>query len=360
MSLRRQSFCALICGIACWLGLSSRARASDSICLVRGTAAAEARAAGAASVREALQRAGWKLSPRQLGEREVEAVAACLSNDKPWSCIAAIIKDKAIGQVAIVSVDPKQAADGTPLTLVTTRIVVASQNLAYGDEQYCERCNAENVKATASTVATKVLGRVYLNSNRTTLDIKSSPAGARVVVDGTVMGASNLAFEILPGRHAITLSLRGYREVNRNVEVVDGQAAQVSVILEAEEVEVTPSASTLPRGARTTERERVLPSWIAPTAVAAGVAAALVGAGFVFADLDQPEGEVQQQYNVSGRGIGLAVAGVVIAGGGLYLWRWPPTREHTTKATLSSSSSSASLSAAPLPGGAAAVLTTRF
>jgi hypothetical protein len=354
----RTGFAALLLVMGAWLSAPSSAAASDGIFLVRGAAPADARAAAGSAVREALQQAGWKLAARQLSEREIDWVVACLRNDKPWSCITAIVKDKAIEQIAIISVDPRRAPDGTPLMQVTARIVVGSQDLAYGGEQYCERCNAENIKATAASVATKVLARVYLNSNRTTLDVKSSPTGARVVVDGTVMGTSNLIFDILPGRHAVTLSLRGYREVNRSVEVADGQAESVNVILEAEQAGVASGvASGIPpivRNSAATERERIIPTWVAPTAMVVGAGALLVGGGFVVADLEQPQGEVQEQYRISGRGIALLAAGVVVAGGGFYLWRRPPMRERTTKTPLSS------FSAAPLPGGASAVFVTRF
>lgn len=334
----------------------SDAHAGNGALLIRGASGLDERSAASVSVREALQQSGWQLSKRQFSEKEAEAAAACLRNDKPWSCMEDVLREPSLEHLAIVSVDPKKAPDGTPLTLVTARIVMAKQNLAYGDEQYCEKCNAERVKSTALAVTTKVLGRIYLDSNRSLLNIRSTPAGARIVLDGKVMGASNLALDILPGRHTVNLSLRGYRAVSRSVDVVDGEAAEVNILLEPEEQQKLPTTPPIGDGAPS-EEVRILPGWVPPTTLGVGVAAVIAGSVLLYTGRDQPEGEVQNQYNVSVPGVVTIGLGVAITGLGAYLWRWPPTRssrETATKSTIPG------FSATPLPRGLAASFETSF
>ena len=341
------------------LGMTSIAHAGNGALLARGDSPAPDRATASGAVQEALSQSGWRLSERQFSAREVDSVAACLRNDKPWSCIVAVLGDRTIEQLAIVSVDPRRSPDGSSLTVVTARIVVARENLAYGDEQFCERCNQEKLRGTALAVTNKVLSRVYLNSNRASLEVKSTPTGAKVIVDGAVMGVTDLAFNLLPGRHTVKLSLRGYRDVHRSVDVADGEAAEVSVILEPEEVVAAdapaaklPSTGDVPRNDEALE-QRVLPSWVAPAAVGVGATAAITGIVFMSADATQPRGEIQNEKNVSTRGIVLLASGALIASAGVYLWRWPPMRERKLR-------SSSSASVIPLPNGFAASIAGRF
>lgn len=351
----------LIVALVAWLSGAQLAEAGTSALLARGGASAGERATASGAVREVLSRSGWQVSKRTFSEREADSVTACLRNDKPWSCIVAVLGDRSLEQLAIVSIDPKRAPDGTAMLVVTARVVVGAQNLAYGDEQFCERCDAEKLRTTTVAVASKVLHRVLLSSSKSSLEVSSTPAGARVTVDGASLGITNASFSVLPGSHVVTLSLRGHREVSRRVDVVDGEAAKVSVILEPEEpVIATPAAAvgeTAPRleaNAFETREERVLPSWVAPVAMGAGVAAVVSGVALMNADADQPVGEPQNKTNVSGRGLALIIGGSVATAAGAVLWRWPPTRKSRPR------DSSTSASVLPLPDGIAASIAGSF
>ena len=363
---QRLSMAPLVSALIAAAALGGTAWAGEGALLTRGAAPAQERAAAAEAVREALVASGWQLSRRQLSEREAEALSGCLRNDQPWRCIAAVLKDKAIDQLAIVSVDPRKTADGAPTTVVTTRIVVASRDLAYGDEQYCERCSPEKLEAAAAAVTTKVLERVYLASNRTSLELKTTPAGALVVMDGNVMGFSDLSFSLLPGRHNLKLTLSGFQELHRVLDLVDGQAAEVNVTLQPEEpaaVPARPAPSTAALLRQSGEEDDSgAPRWRAP-AILGGAGAALLATGgiFLYTGRDQPRGELQEARNLSTPGVVcLALGGAAVAGGiGLYVWRRAVARPRTAPAATSPAAST-SVSALPLPGGLAAAFATRF
>ncbi len=359
----RWSVGLLIAWIA-WVAGAQLAEAGTSALLARGAASAGERATASSAVREVLSRSGWQISKRTFSEREADSVTACLRNDRPWSCIVAVLGDRSLEQLAIVSIDPKRAPDGTAMLVVTARVVVGAQNLAYGDAQFCERCDAEKLRTTTLAVASKVLNRVLLSSSKSSLEVSSTPSGARVTVNGAVLGVTNAAFNVLPGAHVVTISLRGHREVSRRVDVANGEAAEMSVILEPEPAEA-PVAGSEETAARLeldasdtpdTHQQRIVPSWVAPAAMGVGVTAVIGGIVLMNADADQPVGEPQNQTNLSGRGLALIIGGSVAAAAGVVLWRWPPTR----KLRASSSSSSASASVLPLPDGIAASIAGSF
>lgn len=354
---------ALLVALISWLTGAQRVEAGTSALLARGGASAGERATASGAVREVLSRSGWQISKRTFSDREADSVTACLRNDKPWSCIVAVLGDRSLEQLAIVSIDPKRAPDGTAMLVVTARVVVGAQNLAYGDEQFCERCDAEKLRSTTVAVASKVLNRVLLSSSKSSLEVSSTPAGARVTVDGSVLGVTNAAFSVLPGAHVVTLALRGHREVSRRVDVADGEAAKISVILEPEPeaaAHVVASSEAAPRleldasDSRDTHEARIFPSWVAPAAMGVGVTALIGGIVLMNADADQPVGEPQNKTNVSGRGLALIIGGSVATVAGVYLWRWPPTRKNKPRA------SSASASVIPLPDGIAASIAGSF
>ena len=63
----------------------------------------------------------------------------------------------------------------------------------------------------------------------TQLYVKTVPAGARVAVDGTVVGKSGKLFNVAAGAHKVSLSLEGYASEERSVEVRDGEITRVEV-----------------------------------------------------------------------------------------------------------------------------------
>jgi len=74
--------------------------------------------------------------------------------------------------------------------------------------------------------------------------ITSTPAGAAVQVDGTMLGSTPLDTEILHGPHAVTLTLAGYKSVSLQPVVVAGTT------LALEDIELQPADGRLALGSR--------------------------------------------------------------------------------------------------------------
>jgi hypothetical protein len=65
------------------------------------------------------------------------------------------------------------------------------------------------------------------------IDVDSRPRGARVTIDGRVVGVTPLhAGDLSPGRHEVSIALPGYRVVTTRTLVEAGRAATIRVSLE--------------------------------------------------------------------------------------------------------------------------------
>jgi hypothetical protein len=72
--------------------------------------------------------------------------------------------------------------------------------------------------------ASKGMGELY---------ILSRPAGARVIVDGRVLGVTPLLLpDVAPGAHAVRIELNGHRPWTDSVQVTAGQRVRVAASLE--------------------------------------------------------------------------------------------------------------------------------
>jgi formylglycine-generating enzyme required for sulfatase activity len=67
------------------------------------------------------------------------------------------------------------------------------------------------------------------------IDVRSSPSGAAVTVDGRYRGLTPLELELAPGKsYRVSLSKAGYAPVNRTIEPVSGEDTSMSVTLEGQ------------------------------------------------------------------------------------------------------------------------------
>jgi hypothetical protein len=71
----------------------------------------------------------------------------------------------------------------------------------------------------------------YVNNGKTEtlLNVKSTPSGVKVVVDGKFYGTTPLTKQINPGYHSITLSLDGYKDWNGTIYVEFGQTKSLNI-----------------------------------------------------------------------------------------------------------------------------------
>ncbi len=97
-------------------------------------------------------------------------------------------------------------------------------------ERPCGTCQDKAMRDAASALSSELL-REAQNHPRGVLDLSSSPAGAQVVIDGTVRGVTPYQRALLEGRHAIKLRLDGFLDHDETIELARGQTLQISAQL---------------------------------------------------------------------------------------------------------------------------------
>jgi hypothetical protein len=206
------------------------------------------------------------------------------------------------------------------------------------------------------------------------LTVMSTPSGATVAVDGRPVGVTPWTGDLLPGRHSVGLSLRGYEDKAQEVDLAAHRAQDVTIALQAQSTPVdAPAAAVAPAAAATpTDAPKDQPRDAGSKGlgiwpwVTLGAGGAALGGALVFelmrrssesdAEADKTQVGYQEKLEEmeSRQTTARILAGVggalVIAGGVLVV----------LDMGSSSSEKAASLSVAPTPGGAFATATGRF
>lgn len=146
---------------------------------------------------------------------------------------------------------------------------------------------------------------------------KSTPPGARITIDGQVIGVTPLDWDLPPGKHTIQMDKAGFEPQSRELIVVSNKTELFGMKL-------------VPPGDEDGgSRSRLLPMGL----LAAG--GALVIGGGVLIAIDDPDPERRYYRRPDPLGTGLAIGGAVMGGIGAYLlWFRSPKTTSTPVATL--------------------------
>jgi tetratricopeptide (TPR) repeat protein len=128
--------------------------------------------------------------------------------------------------------------------------------------------NAFDVRVTVAALASAMAKKGVQQ-----LTVLSNPAGATVAIDGRPLGVAPWTGELSPGKHHVSLTLRGYTDAERNLTLPANEPIDVSAELERAPVVDSPLA---PGGAARGPQLGVLP-W-----VSLGAGAAVLGGALTF------------------------------------------------------------------------------
>jgi hypothetical protein len=314
------------------LSLTRATRAEPGAVLVSGTASARQQGITSSAVAEAVRAAGWILGDKPYSAADAAAAGACLRKPAPWSCLSAILRDKRIQRVAVVSVDPKPGKAGTTDTVISERLVISNVDSLFVAQRFCDQCTDDRLSALAAELTKELIDRVAVGSGRTVLAIKSTPRGARAYVDANLVGVTDASISVVPGAHTITVELEEYRTETRHVRVQENTTEEVSVTLQPSQAGGSQGRAIDPAGASGPEHPiepaRPRRSRLVPGAIT-GVGLAALASGIVLFALDEdpvtsPGEEASRRYrDTATRGVVLGVSGLAVAGvGGLLWWKY--------------------------------------
>lgn len=306
-------------------GGSTATPAVGGVVAVGGNAEERDRAAVSAGAMAATRQAGWQLPAKPLTKKESTSLLRCLDPGEPWNCIPGSIGSQGIHQALVVAAEKQQAEDGSPVVVLTAKLIVTQPHALAVRRRLCEHCADDRLTQASSELTEQLLQELAVRMGRTVLEVKSSPSGARIVLDGVPVGATNMTFNTYPGPHVVILEAPGYLTQTIPVDAQEGKTAAVAVTLQ-------PSASVPPPPKIATQHEE--PSRLAPIALFSAGGAALVGSGILIY-LGAQSGPDQDVLHTSAKahGIELGILGVAAIGAGAYLWWRGSTSAPTVSVT---------------------------
>lgn len=208
-----------------------------------------------------------------------------------------VVERSATTQSVVYARAEAKKASGARDVSVTVSWFVKGHDVAT-QQQDCARCTDQLLRATIDDLLKKLIGGGAVGH----VKLKSSPPGARIVIDGQAIGVTPLDWDLPTGKHAITMDKAGLAPASGEVMVTAEKTELFILTLES------------PEAAGSHGGSKVLPVSVL---VVGGLALA---AGGVLIAIDSPKDDNKPTYRDSKNiGIGVAIGGAAIAGLGGYL-----------------------------------------
>jgi hypothetical protein len=280
-----------------------------------------------------------------LEKKEVDKIVDCfILTDQ--SCAEATVGGAGVAGLLFVMVevkrDPKTQKDDVKLT---GWLFGGDGKSLVAQSVYCRDCRNDTLGPTAEDLARALFSQQGSGTGR--VSVMTTPAGAKVAVDGAAVGATPIEQGVRVGPHVVDVSLDGFHSVRRDIDV--GKDKTVAL-----ELTLTRSDQAVPGAKR-----GPLPY----VALVGGLALLGAGATFYLMDQDCELGgpcdvpNTQETYRDTAKlGVGLAAAGVLATGIGVYL----VTRSPKSSTTSASSRPAAVPVGWVTPGGGGVGVSTRF
>lgn len=295
------------------LGLSATARAEDGVgVVVIGDATFQPQFA--TQLESWLQQHGHKVVPSALSPEAITRMIDCFVIEDE-ECARGVFEKVGRSQSLVfarLDVAPEAEAERT---ITVTAYWYDKGRDAIAERRHCERCTSVILEHTADDLMSALTRAGQRGTGM--LVVTSTPAGARVLINGNAVGITPLEYELASGEHTLTLSHDQYAVETRAVAIRTGETTRVTVPLSHADDGGAGRARTLPLALM----------------VGGGVALA---AGMVLYAVDEDDDGSQFEYrDTAPLGVGLGVAGVAALGVGAYLYFRGSETEPRSAPTLS-------------------------
>jgi hypothetical protein len=243
-----------------------------------------------------LRQHGHQLVPAPLPPDAINTLLDCFVIEDEGCARKVVEKRSKTQSVVFAKIDLK--ADAADKTVTLTAYWFDKGRDAIAERRYCERCTDITLRSTADELmAALTIGNA---KDAGKVKITSSPAGARVVIDGAPIGVTPLEYDLATGAHKVTISADSHRDDSREIDVRRGETTQVDVMLKS-----YVSTNFFPF-------------------ILLGGGGVMLATGLVLFAMDEdqpaPTGQQKEFYRNTGPlGVGLALSGLAVGGVGAYL-----------------------------------------
>ncbi len=289
-------------------------------------------------VQTALSRESYAVVPRRAVDLYAKDLASCLTD---VSCLRKAAAK--FGVEFVLWARTEKQGNGW-------RVVLNLRDAATGAElgsqtAQCDSCAIDGLLPKVGET-TGSLTSAAVSRDRGEVDVRSTPAGSEVVLDGQVIGAAPLKQSLLAGRYSLLVRKSGYIDHSQQIEIKGSGTLVVDVNLLDRDAQMEPAPAVRTEPVRVAEGKR--PLW-RYAAGAAGIGVGVVFLGFgisafvqngVVLDGSCPSsfGVQRCQFGTVLPGVGLTVTGALLAGAGAALIAWPPPKPRLQAAIFGGSS----------------------
>lgn len=200
--------------------------------LVTGQVAAHHRDVVRIAIEEELRSARWTL--REIESAEASRLASCFAAEHPWPCLLPAAEARGVTRLLAIRVEREPSRRGAQLRLTGQLGAVRARRITV-DARYCGPCGAPQLAAAARQLARQLLAEDAVRGDATRIELRTTPPGAVILLDGRMVETAGDALVTSPGWHTVHLQLAGYRPELRRIHVVEGKAAQLEVSFVAAE-----------------------------------------------------------------------------------------------------------------------------
>lgn len=283
---------------------TSTAGADTAALVVSGQVGREAEGVVIEVSEAALRTAGWDVVRPAAGPGVLAALEACYQAADPVRCRAAAAGFPGSERIFAVRLSGATDLDGGGTVTITALLVSRTGERMLAEQRYCETCQRDRLAATTTATLEFLLRETSGALARGVLRVRSTPSGARVVLDGEVIGVTPFDYTVYPGRHEVGIDKPGHAIEVREVRVEPAATVDLKVTLRPSPAENADEQGGAGRRA------------LAWTLGGAGLLAIAGGTWLIAADSPpEVDGERTPRHRDSTwPGVGVAAAGAAAAG----------------------------------------------
>jgi len=274
----------------------------------------------AKSAHAAVESGGWKVSEPSVFEQPLGDFVDCVFNGYADQCVPGFLSDgdPDADRAVLVRLTTTGKKGDITTTIVAWIFRQNGETLAVQGYE-CPRCQPATIASKVGELVAAVVQRARSQARPSFLDLKTTPTGAVVSIDGQRVGLSNQKYKVSPGPHEVAFELEGRQRVTRDVIAGDGETVTIDVALPVAgaATPVSPPADDHngdgpPEDAPTSTQ----PPRLAPWLVVGAGATLVVGSGVLILLNEDPVrdgGHFRQFNDNTTRGLVGIVAGAAVA-----------------------------------------------